>query len=42
MLAISAPATTGPTMRDVFIAMPLSAIAVASSERGTSSGKIAA
>ena len=41
-LAINAPASTGPTTRDVFIAMPLSAIEVGSSCRGTSSGTIAA
>jgi hypothetical protein len=41
-LAISAPATTGPITRDVFIAMPFSATAVGSSRRVTSSGMIAA
>ena len=41
-LAISAPATTGPITREVFIAMPLSATAFGSSRRVTSSGMIAA
>src|SRR4030095_14027252 len=42
MLAINAPASTGPTTRDVFIAIPFSAIAFGSSRRVTSSGMIAA
>ena len=41
-LAISAPATMGPTMRDAFIAMPFSASAAGNCARGTSSGTIAA
>ena len=41
-LAISAPATTGPMTREVFIAMPFSAIAFGNSRRVTSSGMIAA
>ena len=40
-LAMSAPATSGPTMRDRFIATPLRASADASCSRGTSSGTIA-
>ena len=41
-LAMIAPATSGPTMRDAFIAMPFSASAAGNCERGTSSGTIAA
>ena len=41
-LAISAPATSGPMMRDAFIATPLSASAAGNCVRGTSSGTIAA
>ena len=40
--ASSAPATTGPMTRDMFIAMPLSASAPVSSSRCTTSGTIAA
>ncbi len=40
--AMIAPATTGPTMRDAFIAMPLSASAGASCGRGRISGTRAA
>ena len=41
-LAISAPATSGPTMRERFMATPLRASAAASCVRGTRSGTIAA
>ena len=41
-LAISAPATSGPTMREAFMAMPLSASAAGNCTRGTSSGTMAA
>ena len=41
-LAINAPATSGPMMRDAFIEMPLSASAAGSCARGTSSGTMAA
>ena len=40
--AISAPATSGPMMREAFMAMPLSASAAGSCGRGTSSGTMAA
>ena len=40
--AISAPATSGPMMRDAFIDTPLSASAAGSWGRGTSSGTMAA
>lgn len=40
-LAIKAPATSGPTMRDAFIEMPFSASAAGSRLRGTSSGTMA-
>ena len=40
-LAISAPATSGPTMRDAFIAMPLSPSAAGKWVRGTRSGTMA-
>ena len=40
--ASSAPATTGPITRDMFIATPLSASAAGRSWRGTTSGTIAA
>ena len=40
-LAMSAPATSGPTMRERFIATPLRASAEASCSLGTSSGTIA-
>ena len=39
--AISAPATSGPMMREAFMAMPLSASAAGNCARGTSSGTIA-
>ena len=41
-LAMSAPATSGPTMRERFIATPFRASAAASWFRGTRSGTIAA
>ena len=41
-LAISAPATRGPMMREAFMATPLIASACGSFERGTSSGTMAA
>ena len=40
-LAISAPATSGPTMREAFIEMPFSASAAGNWLRGTSSGTMA-
>ena len=40
-LAIKAPATSGPTMRDAFMEMPFKANAAGSCERGTSSGTMA-
>jgi hypothetical protein len=40
-LAISAPATSGPTMREAFIDTPLSASAAGNCTRGTSSGTMA-
>ncbi len=39
--AISAPATSGPTMREAFMETPLSASAAGSCTRGTSSGTMA-
>ena len=41
-LAISAPASRGPMMREPFMAMPLSASACGSCGRGTTSGMMAA
>ena len=41
-LAISAPATSGPTMREAFIEMPFSASAAGNCARGTKSGTMAA